>query len=407
MKRNAESAEVAKEDAEMSDSSFLRAFLSDLRALRASMKSFDIRAGLPRISAMSRRYLIAPDKFKGSLSAPEAAAAIAAGIRRIDPQAVLDLCPIADGGEGFMETLISTLAGKWISCAAVDPLGRAIESRYVLADTPQGPTAILEMAETAGLWRLTADERDPLQTTTRGVGMQIAHAVSEHAVTRILLGLGGSATNDGGRGMAAALGVEFVGGDQLVSVNLNRRIALPEIIAACDVDNPLLGPRGATAVFSAQKGATLQDQIALEAALANLVAVSGGEAAAELPGAGAAGGLGFGLLHFAGASLISGFDLLAGLLDLESRIRAADHVITGEGSIDHQSLGGKGPVALARLARSLGVPVTGFCGVTDEEARRSGVFDSLHALADSGLPLATLISQAGPLLIEAVAQANL
>jgi glycerate kinase len=266
------------------------------------------------------------------------------------------------------------------------------------------------MAETAGLWRLTADERNPLHTTTHGVGMQIAHAVSEHAVTRIILGLGGSATNDGGRGMAAALGVEFLGGDGLAgltSVDLSDRIALPEIIAACDVDNPLLGIRGATAVFSAQKGATPQDQIALEAALAQLVEVSGGEAAANIPGAGAAGGLGFGLLHFAGASLISGFDLLAGLLDLESRIRAADHVITGEGSIDHQSLGGKGPVALARLARSLGVPVTGFCGIADEEARASGIFDALHALADSGLPLATLISQAGPLLTERVAQSNL
>ena len=145
----------------------------------------------------------------------------------------------------------------------------------------------------------------------------------------------------------------------------------------------------------------------MEAALANLVRISGGHTAANTPGAGAAGGLGFGLLHFAGARLISGFDLLAGLLDLETRIKAADHVITGEGSIDHQSLGGKGPVALARLARSLSVPVTGFCGIADEEARNSGVFQSLHALADTGLPLETLISQAGPLLTEMVAQSNL
>ncbi len=358
---------------------------------------------------MARRFLIAPDKFKGSLSAPEAAAAMAEGILRIDPEAELDLCPIADGGEGFMETLISTLHGVWIPCPAVDALGRAIPSRYVLADTAQGPTAVLEMAETAGLWRLKADERDPLHATTRGVGMQIAHAISEHKVTRILLGLGGSATNDGGYGMAAALGVRFTGGDGLATirqVDFTSRIVLPEIIAACDVDNPLLGARGATAVFSAQKGATREDQIVLEAALAHLVAVSGGEAAANLPGAGAAGGLGFGLLHFAGARLMSGFDLLAGLLDLETRIKAADHVITGEGSIDHQSLGGKGPVALARLARSLSVPVTGYCGFADEEARNSGVFQSLHALADTGLPMETLMSQAGPLLTEMVAKSN-
>jgi glycerate kinase len=374
------------------------------------VKSFDFFPLKHRISAMARRYLIAPDKFKGSLTATEAAAAIAEGIRRIHPDAVLDICPIADGGEGFMETLISTLHGKWIPCPAVDALGRTIESRYVLADTPQGPTAILEMAETAGLWRLKKDERDPLHATTRGVGMQMVHAISKHAVTRIILGLGGSATNDGGYGMAKELGVGFMGGDSLTTiqqVDFTSRVSLPEIIAACDVDNPLLGPRGATAVFSGQKGATPEDKILLESALANLVKISGGEAVADIPGAGAAGGLGFGLLHFAGASLVSGFDLLAGLLDLENRIKAAGHVITGEGSIDHQSLGGKGPVALARLALSLSVPVTGFCGVADEEARNSGVFQSLHALADTGLPLETLISQAGPLLTEMVTRSNL
>ena len=364
---------------------------------------------------MPRSFLIAPDKFKGSLSAPEAAAAIAAGILRREPDALIDSCPIADGGEGFMETLATTLNGQWIHCPAVDALGRAIDSRYVLAKIPEGPTAILEMAETAGLWRLIAGERNPLLATTQGVGMQIAHAISEHAVTRIILGIGGSATNDGGSGMAAALGVYFLGenGEEigripsdltdLRRIDTSHRITLPEIVAACDVDNPLLGPRGATAVFSTQKGATPDDKIALETALAHLVAISGGEIAANIPGAGAAGGLGFGLLHFAGARLISGFDLLAGLLDLGNRIKLADHVITGEGSIDHQSLGGKGPVALARLANSLSVPVTGFCGIADDEARASDIFQSLHALADSGLPLETLIANAGPLLTEAVA----
>jgi glycerate kinase len=206
--------------------------------------------------------------------------------------------------------------------------------------------------------------------------------------------------------MAAALGVGFTGEDNLASirqVDFTPRITLPEIIAACDVDNPLLGPRGSTAVFSAQKGASPQDQIALEAGLANLVEVSGGEAAAAIPGAGAAGGLGFGLLHFAGARLVSGFDLLASLLDLENRIKAVDLVITGEGSIDHQSLGGKGPVALARLAQSLSIPVTAYCGSADDKARNCGIFRSLHALADTGLPLEMLISRAGRLLTELVA----
>ena len=368
---------------------------------------------------MPRRFLIAPDKFKGSLSASAAAAAMAAGILRREPDALIDLCPIADGGEGFMETLAPALEGQWIHCRAVDPLGREIDSRYVLAQTPQGPTAILEMAETSGLWRLTANKRNPLLATTRGVGLQMAHAVSEHAVTRIILGLGGSATNDGGSGMAAALGVNFFDSQEekiapvpahlleVQRVNSFSRIALPEIIAACDVDNPLLGPRGATEIFSAQKGASPADKVVLEAALAHLVAVSGGAEAALMPGAGAAGGLGFGLLHFTGARLMSGFDLLAGLLDLEKRIMAADHVLTGEGSLDHQSLSGKGPVALARMAKGHSIPVTGFCGVVDDEVRGSGLFESLHALADTELPLETLISNAGSLLTEMVANSNL
>ncbi len=364
---------------------------------------------------MPRRFLIAPDKFKGSLSASEAADAIAAGVRRNFPDAELDLCPIADGGEGFMATLAPTLNARWIICPASDPLGRAIESRYLLADNPEGPTAILEMAETSGLWRLTEAERNPLLASTKGTGEQIAHAIREHGVTRVILGIGGSATNDGGVGMAAALGVNFLGVEdpnpsnlmEVSGVGFGSRLTLPEIIAACDVENPLLGPNGATAVFSNQKGAGAEDQVLLEAALAHLVAVSGGEVAANTPGAGAAGGLGFGLLHFTGARLISGFDLLADLLGLKSRIAAADHVITGEGSIDHQSLSGKGPVALAKMARNLGKPVTGFCGLTDDAARNSGIFQQIHALADTGLPLETLISHAAPLLTELVANSDL
>lgn len=363
---------------------------------------------------MNRRILIAPDKFKGSLSAPEAVSAIAEGIRQLDPTAELDLCPIADGGEGFMEAVAKALSARWVRCPAVDALGREVESRYVLADTEDGPVAVIEMAETAGLWRLDEDERNPQEATTRGVGMQMVHAVREHAVARIILGLGGSATNDGGCGMAAELGVEFLDKEgrevdpqpsklELIhDLDFGKKIELPEVTAACDVDNPLLGESGATAVFSAQKGATDEMKLSLEKALAHLVEVSGGDEPAATPGAGAAGGLGFGLLHFAGARLVSGFDLLAGLLDLESRIQAADHVVTGEGSIDHQSLSGKGPVALARLARSHGVPVTGFCGIADREARESGVFDGLHALTDCGLPVEVLIERAASLLTDAV-----
>lgn len=367
---------------------------------------------------MTRRILIAPDKFKGSLTAPQAAEAIAEGIAQLDPSAECDVCPIADGGEGFMESLATALKGRWISCPAVDALGREIESRYVLAETAAGPVAILEMAETAGLWRLKEDERNPLVATTRGVGMQMAHAVREHSVVQIIVGLGGSATNDGGCGMASAIGVKFLDDEKRgidpTPVNLKRvcrvdsgqAMVLPEITAACDVDNPLLGVAGATSVFSAQKGAGDEAKTTLEAALTQLVQASGGKETASTPGAGAAGGLGFGLLKFAAAKLVSGFDLLAGLTGLESRVRAADHVVTGEGSIDVQSLAGKGPVALARMARSHGIAVTGFCGMSDSAARESGVFDSLHGLADSGLPLETLIERAGPLLTELVVKSS-
>jgi len=367
---------------------------------------------------VSRRFLIAPDKFKGSLSATEAAVAIAAGVRRADPEAEVDLCPIADGGEGFMATLAVALGGRWVTCPAVDALDRPIASRYVLADTPEGLTAIMEMAETAGISRLAADERDPLAATTKGTGQQIAHAVREHRVARIILGIGGSATNDGGSGMAAALGWRFLDGGglaveptpatlpRIVRLDASDRLALPEIIAACDVDNPLLGERGATAVFSAQKGSTAETRPLLEAALERLVGLSDGRRSAATPGAGAAGGLGFGLLHFTRATLLSGFDLVADLLRLAERVAAADHVLTGEGALDHQSLAGKGPVGLARMAAEHGVPVTAFCGMTDDVARDSGLFQSIHALADSGLPLETLIAEAAPLLADLVAAAD-
>lgn len=368
---------------------------------------------------MSHRFLIAPDKFKGSLTASEAATAIAAGIRINHPDAEIDLCPIADGGEGFMTNYATALAGEWIHCPSVDALGRDIQSSYVLVNTSQGPTAIIEMSETAGLWRLAENERNPLSTTTFGVGMQMLHAIQEHSVSQIILGLGGSATNDGGSGMAAALGIQFLDSSgnqitprpanfhQIARVDSNTLTRLPRMIAACDVDNPLLGERGATAIFSPQKGASPQDQILLESALKHLVDLTAGQDSSIELGAGAAGGLGFGLMHFTGATLVPGFDLLADLLDLKSRILAADHVITGEGSIDQQSLGGKGPVAIARLAKNLSIPVTAFCGTADEQARASGIFNSIHALADSGLPLEQLIAEAGPLLTRTVAQAQL
>jgi len=367
---------------------------------------------------MAKHFLIAPDKFKGSLSAREAAEAIADGIRQNHPNAEIDLCPIADGGEGFMESMATALQAKWIECPAVDALNRPIESRYALATNIDGRTAIMEMAETAGLWRLADNEPNPHLATTKGTGMQIVHAIREHAVDRIILGIGGSATNDGGSGMAAALGIAFLDVDNhpveptpanlpdVQRIDRSEALPLPEIIAACDVDNPLLGPNGATAIFAPQKGAKKSDLPALEAALAHLVHISNGESAATSPGAGAAGGLGFGLLHFAKAKLMSGYDLLAATLNLEERIRHADHVITGEGSLDKQSLAGKGPIALARMAKAQGTPVTAFCGFAEPAIHQSALFHAIHALADNGMPTDQLIAQAKSILTTAATKAN-
>lgn len=366
---------------------------------------------------MARRILVAPDKFKTALSAAEAARAIAAGIRRQMPDAEIDLCPIADGGEGFMEAAASALQGKWIDCPSVDALGRDIDSRYFLAETPEGPTAIIEMAETAGLWRIAGHERDPHRATTRGTGIQLAHAVRESGATRVFLGIGGSATNDGGCGLATALGARFLdaGGNPVDPVpaklptvsriDLDSMLELPPITVACDVTNPLLGPRGAAAVYGPQKGATEEDIPVLEAALAHLVQLTGSENGALEPGAGAAGGLGFGLLHFANATLAPGFDLLADLMRLEDRIRAADLVITGEGSIDAQSFDGKGPVELVRLAARHGIPTGAICGLADPAARDCEELAFLIVIADNGLPVEALISRASELLEDAAAHA--
>ncbi len=364
------------------------------------------------------RILIACDKFKGSLTAPAACAAIARGLAQRFPGASLTACPIADGGEGFAEALAAPLGGDWVTCPAHDALGRPIAARYLLAAGPDGPLAIMAMAEASGLWRIAPAERDLLRSSTLGTGEMMRHAVVASGATRIVLGIGGSATNDGGAGMAAALGVRFLDAanrpldpapgslaDTLTGVDLTARLALPPVTVACDVASPLLGPLGATRVFGPQKGADATMIPILERALEALVNVSQGAAHASQPGAGAAGGLGFGLLHFAGAELVPGFELIASLTGLVARIAAADLVVTGEGSLDAQSLAGKGPVGIARLARRHGKPVWAFCGLADTAARECGLFDQIGELAATGLPLTTLLAQAAELLEELAAQA--
>jgi glycerate kinase len=364
------------------------------------------------------RFLIAPDKFKGSLSALAAAEAIARGLRAVFPEAETDLAPIADGGEGFSEALAAALRGEWITVPSEDAIGRPVEARYVWVEADK--LAVLDMSEASGLWRLTLDERAPLLATTYGTGLLLRDAIARGA-KRVLVGLGGSATTDGGAGLARALGYRFIhsgGGefqphpgtlDLLGSIERPAGFAPPEIIAACDVQNPLLGERGAARVYGPQKGADAHEVEVLETALrrlADVAMVSLGGDCREVPGAGAAGGLGFGLLTFCGATIQPGFDIVAATMRLPERIAAADFVFTGEGRLDDQTLDGKGPAGIAVAARAAGKPVIGFGGAITEQAERSGIFDALVPITDRPLALPEAMAEAAALLERAAMRAG-
>ncbi len=357
------------------------------------------------------KVLLAPDKFKGSLSAAEVAEALSVGWKSVLPDTQFTFAPIADGGEGFCAALAQALNGQWISLPSVDALGRPIDSRYVwLADEK---TAVIEMSEASGLWRLQAGERDPMRANTFGTGLQIRDAVQRGA-RRILLGLGGSATTDGGIGMAAALGYRFLDArsglaldpfpvhlKEIGDIDASGAMVLPEIIAACDVHNPLLGPRGTAHVYAPQKGADAAAVAFLEAGLENLAGVvqrTLGCDFRETPGAGAAGGIGYGLLSFAKAAMQPGFDLVAAAVGLEARIRAADLVLTGEGRLDSQTLEGKGPAGVAAMARSAGKPVLAFAGSIDENPEVLALFDAAIPIIDRVVSLEDAMRDAAPFL---------
>lgn len=357
------------------------------------------------------KVLLACDKFKGSLGAVEACEAVRAGL---PAEWECDVCPIADGGEGFIDAILAGSGGERVTAPCQDALGRPVEANYGIYRSSGGETvAVIEMSAASGMGRIAAAERNPRRSSTFGTGELMRHAVEVSGATRLLVGLGGSATNDGGAGMAAALGVRFLDdrGELLDAVpealaglhviDETQRKALPEVIVACDVDNPLTGPRGASAVFGPQKGATPEDVEFLDGVLARIAAVSGGEREAATPGAGAAGGLGFGLLRFAGATVVPGFDLVAATLRLSERVAAADLVITGEGSLDAQTLGGKGPAGVAALARAAGVPVVAVAGRVEDCAAE--LFDAVLSLESFGLPVAESISRAPELITRLVA----
>jgi glycerate kinase len=363
------------------------------------------------------KILIAPDKFKGSLSAVQVAETIAAEFRRAWPEAEITEAPIADGGEGFADALRLALGGEWLTTQAQDPLGRDVEARYAWVEKDK--LAILDMSEASGLWRLTPEERAPLQANTFGTGQLIRHA-TERGARKILVGLGGSATTDGGIGMAAALGYEFLTSDgedlepipgnllALIRIAHEGAIELPEIVAACDVQNPLLGPRGCATVFGPQKGASDKDVIALEEGLLNLADVVTSDLGCEFrdtAGAGAAGGIAYGLLSFCRAKICSGFDLIAQTLDIEARIAASDLVITGEGRIDGQTLEGKGPAGVAALAHKHRKPVLAFAGSIAENPAVDSLFDAHCAIIDQPVPLEAAMQRAAEFLARSAARA--
>ena len=320
------------------------------------------------------KVLIACDKFKGSMSAAEACAAVAAGLPGDEVSAVQ--IPVADGGEGMAVVLCRALGGEWRECRARDPLDREVSAGYAWVE--QRRLAIVESSQASGLWRLSEAERDPWRASTRGSGDLIRHALG-HGAKELILGLGGSATNDGGRGMAEALGLIASGASEIAAAPAAADLDGVQVTAACDVANPLLGENGCTRVFGPQKGVAEADFARHEERLQRLVAaVDGGAALAEMPGAGAAGGLGFACLAFLGAELRPGFALVAEALDLSAAVSAADLVITGEGSLDAQSLAGKAPCGVAALARSHGKPVVAFAGRADELA--SAEFDRVWTI---------------------------
>lgn len=322
------------------------------------------------------RVLIAPDSFGGTLSAPQAATAIGDGWRRAAPEAVLDLAPVSDGGPGFLAVLHTALGGELVQLSVADPLGRPTAAAVLMHQSSVDiRTAYIESAQACGLHLLAPSERDPERTSSTGVG-QLLTAALDAGATRIVVGLGGSGTNDGGRGALSAVDP--------------ARLTGVKLIAATDVDNPLLGEHGASAVYGPQKGADQAAVRRLEAELAAYALKLDAMTVAAMPGAGAAGGLGFALL-FCGGQRRSGAGLVLDALHLADRVAAAQVVVTGEGSYDPQSLRGKAPGAVAALAAEHAVPCLVLAGqvhVGRRQAAAHGITET-YAVADAvGLPAA-------------------
>jgi glycerate 2-kinase len=352
------------------------------------------------------KIVIAPDSFKENLTSLEVAAALERGIKRVRPRARCIKVPMADGGEGTVQSLVDATGGNIVKKRVMGPLGEPVIARYgILGD---GTTAAIEMAEASGL-ALVPERRDPLRATTYGTGELILDAI-ERGVSAIIIGIGGSATVDGGTGMAQALGVSFLGGNgraitepvcggllerisEIDMHGLDPRVRKTRITIACDVENPLCGPRGAARVFGPQKGATPEMVEILDRNLRHLAALIKRDLGIDvmrIAGGGAAGGLGVGLIAFAKAKLKRGVDLVSDAVDLAKHLRGADLVITGEGRVDFQTAFGKTPSGVARAARRLKIPVVAIGGGLADDARavfEHGI-DALEAGAARDMDLA-------------------
>ncbi|GAC1690924.1 MAG: glycerate kinase [Ktedonobacteraceae bacterium] len=362
--------------------------------------------------------VIAPQALKGSLTAEEVGQAIAGGVHRIYPQAHIDVVPVADGGEGTVQALVDATDGELVQQTVTGPLGTPVSAFFGLLG--DGKTAAIEMAACAGLPLVPQAQRDPRITTTYGVGELLLAAV-ERGCRRFILGIGGSATNDGGAGMAQALGATLLteqgtviayGGATLATLShislerLDPRLQECTFEVACDVTNPLCGPTGASAVYGPQKGATPDMVQQLDAALdhyAQILERDLGQSVRDIPGAGAAGGLGAGLIAFLHATLRPGAQLVLGVVNLEAYMQTADLVITAEGQIDEQTAYGKSVGAVATLAKHYNVPVlalAGSLGKNYQQVYELGV-DGIAVLPSSPMTLSYSMEHAAALTTDA------
>lgn len=365
------------------------------------------------------KIVTAPDSFKESMSAEQACAAMERGVVAVFPDAEVVAVPMADGGEGTVDALVAGLGGDLRTTSVVGPMGEPTQARW--GWVPDERLAIVEIAEAAGIHLVPREARDPRVATTAGVG-ELLDDVLSHSPVRLIVGLGGSVTNDGGAGMLAALGASILDADgrpvstaaelgRVATVDLapvTKRFAGVRLDVACDVSNPLLGEEGATATFGPQKGATPEMVAELDTALsgyAKALATSGADVA-EIPGAGAAGGLGAAFLAL-GASLRPGIEIVIETTDLAGKMAGADYVLTGEGSMDEQTLRGKTPYGVAKAASEQGVKVLAFAGRLGEgsEVLLEHGFTELHQITEPGTPLPEALAQGAANLERAVREA--